>query len=257
MARRDDRIAEEIAFHIEQQTAKHIAAGMSPEDALRAARLKFGGVAQVREATRDELRGAWLRDFVRDLRIACRSLARVPSFSVTAILTIGLGIGAAAAMFTVVDGVLLRPLPYPEADRIVQLFQIGDKGRRGANVSEPNFLDWQAQTRGFAAMAETTAFPADRPRRRRAAVGAGGDGLAGVLRRHGHAAGTRSRVPGRGTAARRRARGAGRGPLLGALEGRSPAVWRIDRHRRRGPRRGRRDAARVRLPPRGGDLDPA
>ena len=73
MARRDDRIAEEIAFHIEQQTAKHIAAGMSPEDALRAARLKFGGVAQVREATRDELRGAWLRDFARDLRIACRS----------------------------------------------------------------------------------------------------------------------------------------------------------------------------------------
>ena len=83
----------------------------------------------------------------------------MPSFSVTAILTIGLGIGAAAAMFSVIDGVLLRPLPYPEADRIVQLFQIGDKGTRGANVSEPNFLDWQAQTRGFAAMAETTVFP--------------------------------------------------------------------------------------------------
>ena len=159
MARRDDRIAEEIAFHIEQQTAKHIAAGMSPEDALRAARLKFGGVVQAREATRDELRGAWLRDFARDLRIACRSLARVPSFSVTAILTIGLGIGAAAAMFSVVDGVLLRPLPYPDSDRIVQLFQIGDTGRRGGNVSEPNFVDWQAQTRGFAAMAETAVFP--------------------------------------------------------------------------------------------------
>ena len=158
MARRDDRIAEEIAFHIEQQTAKHIAAGMSPEDALRAARLKFGGVAQVREATADELRGAWLRDFARDLRIAFRGLARVPSFSVTAILTIGLGIGAAAAMFTVVDGVLLKPLPYPDAGRIVQLFQISEQGRRGANVSEPNFLDWQAQTRGFAAMAETATF---------------------------------------------------------------------------------------------------
>ena len=126
----------------------------------------------MREATRDELRGAWLRDFARDLRIAFRGLARVPSFSVTAILTIGLGIGAAAAMFTVVDGVLLRPLPYPDAGRIVQLFQISDKGTRGGNVSEPNFLDWQAQTRGFAAMAETAVVPADRHRRRRAAVGA-------------------------------------------------------------------------------------
>ena len=98
--------------------------GMPEAEARRQARLKFGGIDQVREATRDEMRGAWLRDFGRDLRIAFRGLARVPSFSVTAILTIGLGIGAAAAMFTVVDGVLLRPLPYPQSDRIVQLFQI-------------------------------------------------------------------------------------------------------------------------------------
>src|SRR5215212_10908387 len=100
MASKDDRIAEEIAFHIEQQTAKHIAAGLSPEAARRAARLRFGGLQQVREATRDEVRFAWLRDFGRDLRLAFRGLARVPAFSVTAILTIGLGIGAAAAMFT-------------------------------------------------------------------------------------------------------------------------------------------------------------
>jgi putative ABC transport system permease protein len=159
MPRKDDRLDDEMAFHLEQQTAKLMRAGMTEADARRAARLKFGGVAQVREATKDEMRGAWLRDFARDLRIAFRGLARVPSFSVTAILTIGLGIGAAAAMFTVVDGVLLRPLPYPDAGRIVQLFQINDKGTRGANVSEPNFLDWQAQTRGFAAMAETAVYP--------------------------------------------------------------------------------------------------
>jgi predicted permease len=152
------RLDDEIAFHIEQLTAKLVRGGMPEAEARRQARLKFGGVDQVREATRDQMRGAWLRDFARDLRIAFRGLARVPSFSVTAILTIGLGIGAAAAMFTVVDGVLLRPLPYPESDRIVQLFQISEQGRRGANVSEPNFLDWQAQTRGFAAMAEIAAF---------------------------------------------------------------------------------------------------
>jgi putative ABC transport system permease protein len=155
MASKDRRLAEEIAFHIEQQTAKNIRAGMEPTEARRAARLKFGGAEQTREATRDEFRFVWLRDAGRDLRIAFRGLVRVPSFSVTAILTIGLGIGAASAMFTVVDGVLLRPLPYPDADRIVQLFQISEKGTRGGNVSEPNFLDWQAQTRGFAAMAET------------------------------------------------------------------------------------------------------
>ena len=159
MARQDRRLSDEIAFHIEQQTAKNVRAGMPPEEARRDALRRFGGVEQVREATRDEMRGAWLRDFGRDLRMAFRGLARVPSFSVTAVLTIALGIGAATAMFTVIEGVLLRPLPYPDADRIVQLFQISDEGRRGGNVSEPNFLDWQAQTRGFAAMAETAVYP--------------------------------------------------------------------------------------------------
>ena len=257
MARRNDRIAEEIAFHIEQQTAKHIAAGMPPEDALRAARLKFGGVTQVREAAADEQRGAWLRDLGRDLRIACRSLVRVPAFSLTAILTIGLGIGAAAAMFSVIDGVLLRPLPYPDAERIVQLFQIGDSGRRGANVSEPELPRLARPDARLRGDGRDRRVPADRPRRRRAAVGAGGDGLAGVLRRDGHPAGARARLPRRGAAARRSAGGAGRRPLLGAVEGRSSAVWRIDRHRRRGPHRGRRDAGRFRLSRRGGDLDPA
>ena len=257
MARRDDRIAEEIAFHIEQQTAKHIAAGMSPEDA------SARGPPEVRRrragarGDRDELRGAWLRDFARDLRIACRSLARVPSFSVTAILTIGLGIGAAAAMFSVIDGVLLRPLPYPEADRIVQLFQIGDKGTRGANVSEPNFLDWQAQTRGFAAMAETTVFP-------QTVLGAGEPQsvpVAMVSQGFFDVMGTRP-ARGRGFLPGELQRGAAPVALVGARfwerwKGDRPLCWRIDRHRRRGPRRGRRHAARVRLPPRGGDLDPA
>ena len=221
MARRDDRIAEEIAFHIEQQTAKHIAAGMSPEDALRAARLKFGGVAQVREATRDELRGAWLRDLGRDLRLACRSLARVPSFSVTAILTIGLGIGAAAAMFTVVDGVLLRPLPYPEADRIVQLFQIGDQGRRGANVSEPT------SSTGRRRRAASRRWPKPpRSRRPSSARRAQSVPVAMVSQGFFDVMGTRPargpRVPRRRAAARGRARGAGRGPLLERWKGDRP-----------------------------------
>ena len=72
MARKDDRLDDEMAFHLEQQAAKLMRAGVSEAEARRAARLKFGGVVQVREATRDEMRGAWLRDFARDLRIAFR-----------------------------------------------------------------------------------------------------------------------------------------------------------------------------------------
>jgi putative ABC transport system permease protein len=128
---------------------------MTPEEARRAAHLKFGGVESAREYTRDEFRFAWASDLIRDLRIAARTLMRTPSYAVAVILTFGLGIGAAASMFSVYDGVLLRPLPYPESDRIVRLYQLNEQGRRNS-VSEPNFLDWQQGTRSFSAMAEIT-----------------------------------------------------------------------------------------------------
>ena len=95
---------------------------------------------------------------MRDLRHGGRLLRRAPGFAATAGLTLALGIGAATAVFTVADGVLLRPLPYPDADRIVRLYQIGATGNR-MNVSEPNFEDWQSGTRSFAAMAEVAAGP--------------------------------------------------------------------------------------------------
>lgn len=147
------RLDEEIRFHIEQQIEKNLKSGMTPEQARRAAHLKFGGVESAREYTRDEFRFAWLYDFGRDLRIAARTLLRTPSYAVAVILTFGLGIGAAASMFSVYDGVLLQPLPYPESDRIVRLYQLSEKGTRNS-VSEPNFLDWQQGTRSFSAMAE-------------------------------------------------------------------------------------------------------
>lgn len=151
----NQRLDEEIEFHLEQQIAKNLRAGMEPSEARRAALLKFGGVESAREYTRDEFRFAWFHDLIRDLRIALRTLRRTPSYTVAVILTFGLGIGAAASMFSVYDGVLLRPLPYPESDRIVRLYQLNENGRRGS-VSEPNFLDWQQGTRSFAAMAEIT-----------------------------------------------------------------------------------------------------
>ena len=88
----------------------------------------------------------------RDLRYVTRALLRTPGFFFVTVLTLALGIGATTAIFSVVNGVLLQPLPYPRSERIVQLFQVDKDGKR-MSVSVPNFRDWQAQTRGFSAMA--------------------------------------------------------------------------------------------------------
>jgi predicted permease len=151
---------EEIRFHIDQQTEKNIRAGMSPTEARRRALIRFGGVESVKEKTRDEFRPAMIEDFVRDLRYGARILWRVPGFAVVAVLTLGLGIGAATAVFSVVNGVLLAPLPYPQADRIVRLFQIDSNGRRMGAASEPNYEDWKQSTSAFRAMAQMSPGPA-------------------------------------------------------------------------------------------------
>jgi predicted permease len=154
-----ERLSEEIEFHIEQQTDKLIRAGVPPAQAQREARLRFGGIEAAKESARDELRFAWVRGLGRDLRYALRGLLRAPGFTTLAVLTLGLGIAASTAIFSVVQGVLLRELPYPQADRIVRLFQINTDGattappRRVGNASEPNVDDWRTRTRSFAAIA--------------------------------------------------------------------------------------------------------
>jgi putative ABC transport system permease protein len=153
MVKRDERLQEELQFHLDQQIAKNIRNGMTPAEARRSALVKFGGVEPMREAARDQWRGTWLFDLGRDMRVGLRALARVPTFAVTVILTFALGIGAAVAMFSVFEGVLLRPLTLPEPDRVVRLFQINGGGNRNA-VSEPNFNDWRDGTTSFAAMAQ-------------------------------------------------------------------------------------------------------
>jgi predicted permease len=153
-------LSEEIQFHLDQQTQKNIRAGMTPDEARRQAFVRFGGVERVKEQTRDEFRPALFEDFLRDVQYGARLLRRTPAFAAVAILTLALGIGAATAVFSVVDGVLLRPLPYPDPDRLVRLFQVDASGRRNNTVSEPNFLDWQRNARSFAFMAELSPGPA-------------------------------------------------------------------------------------------------
>jgi hypothetical protein len=124
LRRRDEvesGLEEEIQFHIERQTEKNLRAGMAPHEARRRALLRFGGVERVREHTRDEFRFVSVEDFRRDLRHSGRALLRARGFTVAAILTLALGIGATTAMFSVVNGVLLEPLPYPDQDRLIEV----------------------------------------------------------------------------------------------------------------------------------------
>jgi hypothetical protein len=112
---------EEIRFHIDGQTQKNLQAGMSPEEARRQALIQFGDVQRTREGARDQFRLRSVEDFLRDLGYSARSLRRAPAFTVVAILTLAVGSGATTAMFSVVNGVLLRPLPYPEQERLIEV----------------------------------------------------------------------------------------------------------------------------------------
>jgi predicted permease len=112
---------EEIRFHLDQQVEKNLRAGMAPDQARRQALLRFGSVEQVRDSTRDEFRLALVQDSLQDLRHAARALRRAPAFTLVAVLTLAFGIGATTAVFTVVRGVLLKPLLYVDADALVSL----------------------------------------------------------------------------------------------------------------------------------------
>lgn len=174
--RRLDRdVDEEVRFHIEMQTAALIAQGMSPGRARAKAQSDFGSYARVTDHVR-EVRGVstgtLLDDTARDVRFAARSLARSPSFSLVAIATLTLGIGATTAMFSVVNGVLLRALPYPDADRLVWISERGvyEGIPYVSSVSAPNFHDWREQSKTIDLMAamrggETTVLGLAEPMR--------------------------------------------------------------------------------------------
>jgi putative ABC transport system permease protein len=157
--RRLDRdVDDEIRFHIEMQAAALVARGVPAGRARAKAESDFGVGAQITDQVR-EARGMTasniVDDVVRDVRFAARSLWRTPAFSVVAVLTLTLGIGATTAMFSVVNGVLLSGLPYPDADRLVALRERGSYEGKPLimSVSAPNFNDWHAQARGLDVMA--------------------------------------------------------------------------------------------------------
>jgi putative ABC transport system permease protein len=147
---------EELRFHLEKETQQNVARGMSPGEARRAALVDFGGAERVREECRDARGVRPLEELWQDLRYGARTLRKNPGFTLAALLTLALGIGANTAIFSVVNAVLLRPLPYPEPERLVT--PAGEKKDSGARtiVSYPDFLDWRDQTQALEHVAAYT-----------------------------------------------------------------------------------------------------
>src|SRR5271168_362531 len=146
-------IQEELRFHVERQTAENIAAGLAPEEARRQAVLQLGALEGVKENCREQRRGFWLESFYADVRYGLRILRKNPGFTAVAILTLALGIGANTAIFSVVQGVLLAPLPYSEPERLVMVWQYNLTLKHPISVSYPDFLDWQRDAGSFQQMA--------------------------------------------------------------------------------------------------------
>jgi putative ABC transport system permease protein len=157
-SRRRDRLERdldrELRYHLERRVDDLIKAGLSGPEARRRARLEFGGMAQAQEAVRDTWIWRGLDALIRDARHARRSLVKNWGFALGAIVVLALAIGANVAMFSVVNRVLLRPLAYPDAERLVSVETLWtNTGRASQDVSGPDFLDWQAQNDVFEAMA--------------------------------------------------------------------------------------------------------
>jgi predicted permease len=153
--RRRDRhsdLDEEIRTHLQLAAAERIERGESPAQAAATTRREFGNVALVQEITREMWGWASLERIVQDIRFGVRVLAKSPGFAIIAILTLALGIGANTALFSIVNGVLLNPLPYPNPDRLVTLHESKPNFASGS-VSFPNFLDWQRGNHSFSQMA--------------------------------------------------------------------------------------------------------
>jgi predicted permease len=165
--RRD--VTDEIRFHLDMRTQELIEQGMSREDALREAQRQFGDIAAIEAECRDERRARtrergrreWWRGFAMDLRYAVRSLRTNAGFTLAGVLTLGLGIGAAAAVFTVVDGVLLRPLPYADPSRLAMVWISSSMAQSGGELplSSGLYVEAHDVVKGLSTMAAFRSWP--------------------------------------------------------------------------------------------------
>ncbi|MGC4048231.1 MAG: ABC transporter permease [Paludibaculum sp.] len=140
----------ELGFHLDQLIQENLSAGMTPEEARWAAQRTLGGISQFQEECRDSRRVQFLEDLVQDVKFTLRSLAKSPGFTAVVILTLALGIGANTAIFTIVRGVLLRPLDYPGAERLLLLTaESPATGGTGNALSAPEYTEFRQMNRSF------------------------------------------------------------------------------------------------------------
>jgi len=153
----DQEFSEEIQAYLDMLTEANIRQGLTPQEARRNALIEVGGVEQVQERVREIRMGQFIETAWRDIRFGVRALVHSPIFTVVTVLSLALGIGANTAIFSVVNGLLLRPLPYPEPEQIVDVWhtppQQSFPGLDRFSVSPANYLDWKAQSSAFEQMA--------------------------------------------------------------------------------------------------------
>jgi len=146
--RMDRELSEEMRFHLDMEAAELVRGGMDPAEARRRALIALGGIDRYREEARDARGTRSVEDLFQDMRFGVRNLRKSPTFTGVVLLVLSLGIGASTAIFSVVDGILFQPLPYPESEDILGLFSTDPDDQRGT-LSGADFLDLKDQTQAF------------------------------------------------------------------------------------------------------------
>jgi macrolide transport system ATP-binding/permease protein len=141
----------ELRFHFESQVADKMRSGVPESEARRLARLEFGGIDQIKEDCRESRGTMWVELIVQDVRYGLRQLRRAPGFTLTAVLTLALGIGSTTAIFAFVNAVLIKPLPYKDPNRLVHLYESIPLGPR-FHLSYPDYQDWKRENKVFSSL---------------------------------------------------------------------------------------------------------
>jgi predicted permease len=150
----EEELTEEIRHHLERQIDEELKAGLSLADAEHSARRALGNIEHAKQEVREARAGAWIDQLERDLRFGVRAMLRRPAFTCIAVVTIALGIGATTAIFSVADNVLFKPLPFPNADRLVSVWEVRPALNRPRVEAAPlNYVDWERDSNSFEALA--------------------------------------------------------------------------------------------------------
>ena len=152
-AQADQDLDDELRDHLDRKTGEYLAQGLTQAEAHRRARLDLGGFEQTKEKCRDTRHVNWIQDLIQDLRYGLRMLCKSPGFTAVAVLTLALGIGANTAIFSIVNGVMLQPLPYPHPEQLVVVARTAPRFSWPVPVSGPNFLDWRSRATQFQSLA--------------------------------------------------------------------------------------------------------